>query len=172
MARPTADLDLDLSLVGAPPQLSALVEKGSLEAKLEEIQRHCAGIDLSPRAAGIAMRWLSALPLQIQTLEENHADTKRKWEIRARDIKALVPYYRAVLKLYKEYKVSTPLYELIHCRFCISSVILWRGKWPVPVQRGNDKGASLPSHQVFPSITMIVICVTVFCLSSSLFRPR
>lgn len=108
MARSTAVLNIDLSSVESPPQLSALVEKRSIDAKIAEIQQHCPGIDLSPRAAGISLRWLSALPLQLQTLEENYVDTKRKWEMRANDIKALVPYYRAVMKLYKESRVSHP----------------------------------------------------------------
>ena len=109
MSRPTAVIAFDLSSVEAPPQLSALVDNKTIEAKLAEIQQHCPNIDLSPRAAGINLRWLSSLPLQVQTLEENHADTKRKWAMRASDIKALMPYYRAVLKLYKEHTVNPPL---------------------------------------------------------------
>ena len=109
MSRPTAVIAFDLSSVEAPPQLSTLVDNKTIEAKLAEIQQHCPNIDLSPRAAGINLRWLSSLPLQVQTLEENHADTKRKWAMRASDIKALMPYYRAVLKLYKEHTVNPPL---------------------------------------------------------------
>ena len=112
MARPVqplSSLALNLSSVEGSPQLSALTDKKALQAKIEEIQQRCLGIDLSPASATRALRWLSGLPLQLQTLEENYADTKRKWAMRENDIKSLMPYYRAVLKLYKEHTVNPPL---------------------------------------------------------------
>ena len=112
MARHIQSLEsmgLDFSPLSGTPQLSALVDKRALQAKLAELQERCPGVDLSPHSANVNLRWLAGLPLQLQRLDNNYNDTIQKWRMRERDINALKFYYEMVLRLEKIAKVCTSL---------------------------------------------------------------